>query len=303
MLDGALAAGIPLPHSCRRGDCGQCAALVVSSGDASLSPGHSALLCRVSSAFDGAFDLDEDPAITGGGSRLFPARVDALEKVTENIVRLVLRTPPGAVLAFRGGQYANLRLRNGVERSYSIFSVDAERRTVEFFIKVLPEGAFGRWLRSDPAGEMVQMRGPFGSFMLKLRPVDETWLIGTGTGIVPLFSMLAAAEPDRLSAAGRIRLLWGNRLRSDLFIEDRLKGLCDRTGAELSLVFSREDGARGSRVTDHLVATRFETAAVYAAGHPEMVSDVKRISSGNGVVPRNFHADPFVSVSESGAQL
>ncbi len=134
VLDALLARGNPIVHSCRRGNCGQCAVRVLESEQLEHPVGSAVQLCRLPALSAGVYELDYDPYEVAGAARTYPAKVLDLTEVARGVVRLRVRTPPNRTIEFKGGQYAFLILKTGLSRSYSIANVDAATNQVDFYI-------------------------------------------------------------------------------------------------------------------------------------------------------------------------
>lgn len=294
VLEAAVAAGVPVPHSCRRGDCGHCTAVELSPDAGGAAVDTDVLLCRAAADRGAVYELPEDPFAEEARARTYPAKVVSAERVTPDVVRLRLITPPGRVPEFRGGEHASLTLRDGTSRNYSVAAIDPAARSLDFYIKLVSGGAFSDWLAAGPkAGELLRVRAPLGSFVFRSMPVRATWFVATGTGIVPIYAMLKSLAAASPTEGGTKRIVWGNRRREDIFLEPELGRLCTETGARLDLVFSQAPGEPGERVTDHLRNEHFGGCAIYVAGRPDMVHDVRALALARGADRRSVHADAF----------
>ena len=294
ILDAALAAGVPIPHSCLRSDCLQCSAFVVASDDSALEPGSRVDLCQTSAARGGVFELSADPYQLRASAKMYPAKVVELASVGGDTMLLRLLTPRNQVLGFQGGQYAAITLGSGLTRKYSIAGVASATREVSFYIRMVQGGQFSQWLgRQAKNGDMVRMQGPYGDFVFKGQPAAKTLFLATGTGIVPILAMLEALTTADLANSGDLHVVWGNRVRADLFLQDRLDAICTRLGVSQTLAFSRESDGQRMRVTDVVRGMNLAGAAVYAAGNPEMVRDIRGLCVTKGVNPRFVHSDAF----------
>ena len=297
ILDAAHAAGIPVPHACRRGDCLQCVGEIVT-GDVAPVVGtnlpdlRSAPLCRLIARSAVTVNLPDDPRIEIIPPRIFPVKVVCLSRLASDIVSLEVVPPRNQFLSFRGGQYATLKLTSGTARHYSIASVHTETRVVAFHIRLVPGGMFSSWLTGTAkVGDLLQMEAPLGRFAFDPRPVERTIMVATGTGIVPIHAMLAALAPQERQQAGAITLLWGNRVRSDAYLHKELVALSKSLDLEYQLLLSQE-GTR-QRVTAAFPAVARQGTRVYAAGHPQMVADVSRLALTQGIRPADLRVDAF----------
>jgi ferredoxin-NADP reductase len=131
-----------------------------------------------------------------------PATVVELVDETRRVRSLVLDVDewPG----HRPGQHVDVRLtaEDGyqAERSYSIASSPEERRLV-LTVERLDDGEVSPYLAGElEAGEQFELRGPIGGyFVWEASQGGPLFLVGGGSGIVPLMSMArhrAAAGAD-----------------------------------------------------------------------------------------------------------
>jgi len=242
----------------------------------------------------GVFELSEDPFSAAASAKLYPAKVVDLTLVARDTVLLRLLTPRDQTLVYAGGQYASIILGSGLARNYSIAAVNPTTRIADFYIKLVPGGEFSNWLRTQAsAGDMVRIRAPYGAFLFKRQPAANTLFVATGTGIVPIFAMLRALEPADKADSGRLHLIWGNRVRAEVFMDTELEVMCASLGIELTTVFSRETKVPSRRVTDIAGAMDLANAAIYAAGNPDMVRHIQMLCQAKGVDPRLVHLDSF----------
>jgi CDP-4-dehydro-6-deoxyglucose reductase len=313
LLDAALAKGLVLEHSCRTGRCGSCKARVTAGSTAPLRDPVAltaselehgwVLTCTNEARSDVSLDIEDLGALAGIEVRVTPARVDRLEKLADDVMRIDLRLPPRSPFRFLAGQYIDVTSPTGVKRSYSIASDPAMPEKVELQVRRVEHGQLSAyWFEQSKSNDLLRFNGPRGTFFL--RPVAGLDLIflATGTGIAPIRSMLAqlaaAAPEDRPRS---VTLYWGGRHREDLYL-DPSPALAD---LKYVPVLSRGDigwtGARG-HVQDVLVhdvahhaAPALAGAAVYACGSEAMIHGARRLLADGGLPPRRFYFDAFVS--------
>lgn len=95
-------------------------------------------------------------------------------------------------LEFYPGQYIVIGLQNNKQRrEYSIYSpVDVPY--LEVLIKEVDTGYLSKKLKHGQPGEIIEIEGPFGYFVLDERRIPERnfVFISSGTGISPFHSMI-----------------------------------------------------------------------------------------------------------------
>ena len=294
VLEQALAAGVPVPNSCQRGDCGQCVAEVVMPEGVHTTAENSVHLCSTRAVAPHEYRLKVDPFRAAERIRNYPAKIRAIDYVTSDVVRLIIVTPPNKLVEFSGGQFARLTVADGLTRDYSIASVDPTSREIAFFIRLLEGGQFSKWLTERAAvGQLLQIRAPMGCFEIQNESVNRSWFVATGTGIVPIYSLLSGMTEEQSLLCGQKTLLWGNRYEEDLFLRDELRVVCESHNITLQFVFSRDERYPKNRVTDFFDKQEWAESAVYVAGFSEMVCDVRKLALDRGLSENYFHADIF----------
>ena len=139
----------------------------------------------------------------------------------------------------RPGQHVDVRLTAedgyATQRSYSIASApDVDR--VELTVQLLADGEVSPFLVGEYAiGDPIELRGPIGGWFA-WDPTDPqpVLLVGGGSGVVPLMSMLRTHR--RLGADARFQLVYSVRGPGDVLYADELKPSED---AEVTVLFTR----------------------------------------------------------------
>lgn len=313
ILDAALGHGIVLEHSCRTGRCGSCKARVLHGETATVREGVSlsdderkhgwVLTCCDRAVSDVMLDIEDLGALVGIETRVTPARIDSLERLADDVVRVTLRLPPRSPFRFLAGQYVDVTSPAGVKRSYSIASAAHAPEKVELQIRRVDGGVLSAyWFEQAKPNDLLRFNGPLGTFFL--RPVAglDVIFLATGTGIAPIMSMLM--QLGAMPAGDRPRsvtLYWGGRHREDHYLDP--SPLLD--GLRYVPVMSRGDvdwhGARG-HVQDVLLnelahgrAPALAQAVVYACGSEAMIHGARNLLADAGLPAKHFHFDAFVS--------
>ena len=189
------------------------------------------------------------------------ATVVAIDPQTPRIKSFFLK--PQTPFHFRAGQHVDLRLtaENGYTamRSYSIGSSPSDNRQIELSIERLDDGEVSPFFHNVVAiGDEVEVRGPLGGhFTWSSTDGGPLLLVGGGSGVVPLMSMIRHQQ-DSAPTVPLVLLLsartWDNILYRDQLLEmDRLS-----RGFNLALALTRESPKRngdfGRRVDNAMVA-------------------------------------------------
>jgi ferredoxin/flavodoxin---NADP+ reductase len=210
-----------------------------------------------------------------------------------------------AAFRFRAGQYARLGVpqadgRRTVWRPYSMVSAPYDE-SLEFFSIEVPEGEFTPQLAQLGVGDGLLLdKNAFGFLTLDRFPNGrDLWLLATGTGAAPFFSMLT--NPETWERFENVVLAYGVRTVAELAYRDWLAALPEhplvgRQAHRLRFIpaVTREamPGALHCRLTDALRDGHLEAAAdlplslehsrLMFCGNPGMVEDSRKILGERG---------------------
>jgi ferredoxin-NADP reductase len=129
----------------------------------------------------------------------------------------------------RAGQHLDVRLtaEDGyqAERSYSIASAPGERLAIT--IERLDAGEVSPYLVDEVRdGDQFEVRGPIGGYFVWEDDGRPVLLVGGGSGVVPLMSMIRSSE-----GRSSIRLLYSSRTLEDVIYREEL----DRAGPHVEV--------------------------------------------------------------------
>lgn len=234
------------------------------------------------------------------------AEILACDRVSSNVVRLVLQplTADGAArisLNFVPGQFVDIEIPGThIRRSYSMASV-AEDGQLEFFIRLLPDGAFSKFLQTEAkVGMRVDLRGPAGSFFLHDHGGRSRVFVAGGTGLSPVLSMIR--QLGKASDPSPATLLFGVTNRDELFYVDELKNLAQSMptlGVRIAVV--NDDGGNGvdkGTVIDLLRAELEKSDAkpdIYLCGPPGMIEAAFAAAATAGVPKEQVYLEKFLA--------
>jgi ferredoxin-NADP reductase len=151
--------------------------------------------------------------------------------------------------AFKAGQHVDVRLTapDGyqAERSYSIASAPESVGHIELAIERLDDGEVSPFFHDVAAiGDEIELRGPIGGhFIWSVEDCGPLLLLGGGSGVVPLMSMIRHRAACR--AALPVLLLYSARAWDEIIFRDELLALdAQGDGFELALALTREPTRR-----------------------------------------------------------
>jgi ferredoxin-NADP reductase len=186
-------------------------------------------------------------------------RLAPLKWRVASLAELVDETPHARTLVLdvegweghRAGQHVDVRLtaEDGyqAERSYSIASGPDDGK-LELTVELIEDGEVSPYLVGElHHGDTFELRGPIGGwFAWDPAEGGPLLLVGGGSGVVPLRSMLRARPADVPA-----RLIYSARTLEDVIYRDELEALGD--DVVLTLTREQRDGIRSGRVDADLL--------------------------------------------------
>ncbi|WP_396932132.1 2Fe-2S iron-sulfur cluster-binding protein [Mycolicibacterium sp.] len=324
ILNEALAAGIPYPHSCTVGTCGTCKSKllhgrvreIVDSAVAltaeELRDGY-ILTCQsiartpLELEVAGLADMPDHPLVHAEGS------IVRQRNLTHDIIEVTIDLDNA--IEYTAGQYAELRVAgvNG-PRSYSFADVPSDDGNhITFCVRLVPDGEFTEWLFSAPReGAAVTVTGPFGDLWLRPRQSPILCVAG-GSGLAPIKAILKEAV---IQGCDRDTVLvFGARTQQDLYSLEEIEQIGEawKAGFEFHPILSMEPtesgwpGARGlvTSVLDTLPADFVHSCDVYTCGPPAMIDALESElrNTRTDIDLKHFYADRFLTRVPGAAQV
>lgn len=160
--------------------------------------------------------------------QFYPLVVRSVSTETPEAYTITFENPDPELFAYRPGQYLTLKVPVGGEvlrRAFSLSSAPGEDG-LSVTIKALADGRVSRHLRQTlEPGDQVEVMPPMGKFALTIDPSQARHfvLIGSGSGITPLMSMLKTVLRDE--PRSQVTLLYGNRHETSIIFKQELDAL------------------------------------------------------------------------------
>jgi len=229
VLDAALRQGIILPYGCRNGACGSCMGELASGQvayPAGLPPALSeadaaarkALFCQARPAGDLTIRVHEVDAARDIEIKTLPCRVEKLEHLAHDVIRIYLKVPTSERLQFLAGQYIDVLIKDHEPRAFSIANAPHDDEFIELHIRYVEGGLFtDQVFHHMRAKALLRIKGPLGTFYLREDSDRPAILVGGGTGFAPLKGILEHAFGIGISR--QLHLFWGVRARRDLYLD------------------------------------------------------------------------------------
>jgi ferredoxin-NADP reductase len=208
------------------------------------------------------------------------------------VAEALAETPRVRTIAFdapewaghRAGQHLDVRLtaEDGyqAQRSYSLASAPGEPPAIT--VERLEDGEVSPFLVDElRPGDRLELRGPIGGyFVWDGADAPPVLLVGGGSGIVPLMSMLRHRVASGSSA--EVRLLYSSRTFEDVIYRAELETLGAEPGVEVAHTLTRvqPEGWQGyaRRIDDDILRevafAPDERAAVFVCGSTRFVDTV-----------------------------
>ena len=315
VLDAAFRQGIALMHGCKEGQCGSCKSKLISGEIELLKYSTFALpdyeretehilLCKTHAFSDIEVELlnfDEDLLSHTIPVKELGGRLTKVMPLTHDIRLLEIELDKP--LKFWAGQYVDLTLVGaGVTRAFSMANAPVNGTHLSFIIKKYPEGSFSSQLDGLQPGTILKAKGPYGACFRREARSGPMLLIGGGSGMSPLWSMLS----DHVKSGEQrpIRFFYGARTRADLFMLDEIASIAaalpDFQFIPVLSHATADDNWEGETGFIHeVVQRRLRAEALsgvidaYACGPVPMIDAVLPVLQMNNVEPDHIYFDKF----------
>ncbi|MDE2417811.1 MAG: CDP-6-deoxy-delta-3,4-glucoseen reductase [Burkholderiales bacterium] len=317
VLVAGIRQGIGLPYGCKDGACGSCKCKKISGTvthgthqSKALSADEEAagfvLTCCATPHSDLVL---ESRQVTEAGAipiKKLPTRVNALTRLSPDVMLLQLQLPANDSFTYRPGQYVEFLLRDGARRSYSMANVPQPGASMELHIRHMPGGKFtDHVFGAMKEKEILRIEGPYGSFFLREDSDKPIILLASGTGFAPIKALLEQMQQREIKRP--VTLYWGGRRPTDLYLDAWVQALLPRMPAltYVPVVSDAlpEDQWRGRTgfvhqavLQDHPDLSGYQ---VYACGAPIVVDSARRDFCTAAKLPDDeFFADAFTSEAD-----
>jgi propane monooxygenase reductase subunit len=329
VLDAAFRQGISVMHGCKEGQCASCKSKLVE-GDIELlkystfalpvserDTDH-ILLCRTLAFSDITVELlnyDEDLLSRSIAVKEVPAHLVSIISLTRDIRMLTLEL--SSPMRFWAGQYVDITIPgSGITRAFSMANAPADHAagggtTMQFIIKMYPNGAFSS--RLDPqadsglkSGDALMVKGPYGTCFHREGRPGPLVLVGGGSGMSPLWSILQ--DHVQRGSHRPVRFFYGARTKADLFHIEEFAGF----GAQLpdfrfipalSHAEPGDDWTGETGFVHDVVARVLREEGLegeidaYSCGPPPMIDAVLPVLQMAGVEPEHIYFDKFTTAT------
>ncbi len=225
-----------------------------------------------------------------------------VETPETNTLRVRLSEPTG----YLAGQYFNIRIPvegrpRPIQRAYSVGSSPTEGlEVVDFGIRETEGGLVSPVLvRNTPVGTKLEVRGPYGDFTWQEMDRGPVLLIGAGSGVVPLKSIIRYALDKGTDV--KMALLYSSKSARYAIYDEELKEILSKAPwLRVYHTFTRDasdDTAHFHRRIDkEMIAEvygQLEPSLAFICGPPEMVEDAESALIALGMDPKMVKSEKY----------
>jgi methane monooxygenase component C len=221
---------------------------------------------------------------------------------SRTVYRLVLKGRRVGIFNWNPGQYIAIRRPNSEEwRMFSMANTPNLQNTLEFLIRLIPEGVFSSYVQDEAKpGDVLDIKGPFGAFFYRQSDHPPIFIAGS-TGLAPNLAMLRQLG-DALSDKP-MRLFFGVTNAGDLFYTEELRALVQQLphfACHLACVnpdanWQHETGLVTESFLKQMDGEDLTAYDYYLCGPPPMIAAVSQILQEKGVDPYQIFREEFVA--------
>jgi len=317
MLSAGIRQGIGLPYGCKDGACGSCKCKKLE-GTVVHGLHQSKALSDVEEAAGlvltccGVPQSDvvlESRQVTQAGAfpiRKMPARVNALERLSHDVMLIRLQLPANDPFVYHAGQYVEFILRDGARRSYSMANARHNGPMVDLHVRHMPGGRFtDHVFGAMKEKEILRIEGPFGSFYLREGSDKPMVLLASGTGFAPIKALIEHMQFQKITRPAT--LYWGGRRPEDLYqdawVRAQLEQMPNLSYVPVVSNATPQDAWTGRTGFVHKAVIEdlpdLSGYQVYACGAPIVVDSARLDYSDLAGLPEDeFYADSFITEAD-----
>ena len=209
-------------------------------------------------------------------------------KITQDIYSLIFKSD--SKFSFKPGQHLVIAFKHkGMEevRPYSFASIPTELPFFELNIKRYKDGLGSKYMTDLKVGNKIKFEKIKGNLYLRNKNKKNIFL-GTGTGIIPMISMVKSLENNKSD------FYYGCRTEKDIIDFKELKSKTNSINIILSKPKTNWKGKKG------YVQDNFEklskTSDYYICGVPNMVVQTKNKLIELGIPKKNIYTEGWEKI-------
>ncbi len=205
-------------------------------------------------------------------------KVKNIQPLNNRVLKIDFIVEDPSDFEFIPGQHINIKIDENNSRPYSIYSDYENKEVISIIVSVGHKGVGSNFLKKLNRWDKVEALGPLGKFKLPENPKKNIKMFASGTGVVPLITMLNSLKET--NSESHITLYFGVQDEETMFLKENTDTLEDYlTDFDCEIVYSQpkvHTGAHEGYVTEYLNIEDIENTQVMACGHPEMILEIKR---------------------------
>jgi ring-1,2-phenylacetyl-CoA epoxidase subunit PaaE len=192
-------------------------------------------------------------------------KIKDIVRETPDTVTIHFKQPLFGKIKYKSGQYITLLVAidgKNYRRCYSICSSSETDDTLAVAVKRVENGIVSNYLNDKlNIGDKLEIMSPMGNFVFEPQSKSQKHLllIGAGSGITPLMSMIKTCLSAENSS--KITLLYGSRDKKGLIFENQLNDLVLKSKGRLRVVHFLSKDAAG---VNGGISGRISADAIYA---------------------------------------
>lgn len=218
ILEAGLSAGLALNYGCSNGNCGKCKAKLISGEIKKLKPHDFVfseseklqnyfLCCSNTAITEVEIEADEAGSEKDIPLQKISAKVKKVDKITDELLILNLKTPRTKRLRFLAGQNVILSRGNFPPLELPIASCPCDDMNIQFHIPHDNSNAFINYVADElKSSDSIHIKGPTGSFILDEDSNNAIIFIAFDAGFAAIKSLIEHAVT--LDHAESIHLYW-----------------------------------------------------------------------------------------------
>jgi len=188
----------------------------------------------------------------------------------------------------KSGQFVMLYLdvdqegkKKTIKRAYSLSSIPSDPY-IETAVRM--EGIGSSRIHTLNPGDEIEIDGPFGHFTFEEGMGDEVVLIGAGSGITPLMSIVRYIHEEKLGV--KVDVLYSNKKPEDIVYRHELEELSKHKNINCHFTITRSDDPKSidwkgsaGRINIAMIKDKvkdIKKPLFYICGPPQFVEDIKK---------------------------
>lgn len=282
ILEAGIRAGLPMPYGCANGSCGDCKCRVAAGEVMRVRP-HDYVLSgsekqqgyTLACSYTAVGDVDIEVPLVGVSElpeQALTARVREVEPLGGDRVAVHLMTPRAERLRYFAGQLLEITV-DGETRRVPAASCPCDERRIEVHILCdAPDAGKERPFSSLRKNAEVEVRGPYGGFVLDDQSERAVLLIAEGAGFAQIKSMLQhALSLEHAPSISLVRIANAE----GLYQENLLKSYAGALDNFRYVPFAADAGSETLAQAIAREMGKPTEVDVYAAGSADFVSTLK----------------------------